>query len=242
MKSFLSQQQATENFGALHRKFRIQKDRLVTWGLEWDDEGKGAEGNIDETVARAGLTETVTSVLANVKEVTDELERVRSGVSKPGEKFQPQIFDEERYADLLKDLTASIDTLHDLSRTRRALARGEHPTFSATAQPQPMSRATSLTKRQSKAPSYEELSIIEPPVAQKPVAHYGDLAPRINANAIKNFCLRSLEMTCFLSDFLSLVAPIFLVSFAMNNFSTSSKTPLRDNSTYLASFSACEGV
>lgn len=184
VKSFLSQQQATEQFAALHRKFRIQKDRLVTWGLEWDDEGKGAETNIDETVERAGLTETVASVLANVKEVTDELEKVRSGVSKPGEKYQPSIFDEERYGDLLSDLTASVDTLYDLSRTRRALVRGEHPMLSA-AQPASMA-STTMSKRQSKAPSLSDSDASLVPTAPRSVySPYTGLPPRIDPTAFR---------------------------------------------------------
>ncbi|QIW94781.1 hypothetical protein AMS68_000299 [Peltaster fructicola] len=185
VKSFLSQQAATEQFSALHRKFRIQKDRLVTWGLEWDDEGKGAETNIDETVERAGLTETVTSVLANVKEVTDELEKVRSGVSKPGEKYQPSIFDEERYGDLLSDLTASIDTLYDLSRTRRALVRGEHPMLSNTTQQQ-ATQSTPMSKRQSKAPSFADSDITSAPAAPRAVySPYVGLPPIIDPSALR---------------------------------------------------------
>lgn len=194
VKSFLNQQEATANFAALHRKFRIQKDRLVTWGLEWSDEGKGAEASIDEPFARAGLTETVESVLANVKEVTDELEQVRSGISKPGEKYQPAIFDEARYGDLLKDLTTSIDTLYDLSRNRKALARGEYSTFgAATAQPhaRPLqARATTipLTRAQSKAPSTTDSNrtLVNPPAFTRSMSSpYAGLSPMIETTALR---------------------------------------------------------
>jgi hypothetical protein len=88
-------------------------------------------------VAKAGLTETVESVLRNIQEVTEEAERIKSAslpVTKPGEKYaqQPAVFDEARYEDLLRDLTTSIDILYDLSISRRALARGEHPSFDST--------------------------------------------------------------------------------------------------------------
>ena len=59
---------------ALHRKFRIQKDRLIAWGLEWSD--KGTHEDIDEGVERAGLTGTVTSVLGTIKDILDEAERM----------------------------------------------------------------------------------------------------------------------------------------------------------------------
>src|ERR1700761_2716873 len=77
------QSNATQQFAALHRKYRIQKDRLITWGLAWSDDEKGPDGNIDELVAKAGLTETVDSVLRNIKEVTDEAERIKAA-SAPG--------------------------------------------------------------------------------------------------------------------------------------------------------------
>ncbi|PNS17967.1 Hybrid signal transduction histidine kinase K [Sphaceloma murrayae] len=127
----------TPALNSLHRKFRIQKDRLITWGLEWSDEGKGPDGNIDENVARAGLTETVTSVLENIKEVLEQAERIRSAstpIRSPGwppvsvpEKAPLLAVDIPRYRDLVTDLTTSIDILYDLSRTRRALAAGSHP-------------------------------------------------------------------------------------------------------------------
>ena len=59
---------------ALHRKFRIQKDRLITWGVDWSDNSKGKQGDIDESVEEAGMTETVTSVLGTIKEILDEAE------------------------------------------------------------------------------------------------------------------------------------------------------------------------
>ncbi|KAH7377753.1 hypothetical protein BKA66DRAFT_156338 [Pyrenochaeta sp. MPI-SDFR-AT-0127] len=115
---------------ALHRKFRIQKDRLITWGVDWSDNSKGNQGDIDESVEQAGLTETVTSVLGTIKEILDEAERMHPGTPAPGgktlsgEKSRPDppswaAADRSRYEDLIKDLTTSIDILYDLSRTRR---------------------------------------------------------------------------------------------------------------------------
>ena len=130
----------------LHRKFRIQKDRLIAWGLEWSDEGKGEDGNIDASVARAGLTDIVASVLNNIKDTLEAAERIRfaslplrSHQSHQGwssatvdipEKPRWLAVDQSKYRDLVSDLTASIDTLYDLSRARRALAEGSHPSFS----------------------------------------------------------------------------------------------------------------
>src|ERR1700761_1494273 len=65
------------------------------------------------------------------------------------------------------------------------------------------------------------------------------------ASEICQFFIRSLEIICFLSLFLPLPPlPSCLISLAKNSFSTSSRTPLRDNSRYLSSRSssdcACE--
>ncbi|KAF4548871.1 Hypothetical protein D9617_25g062010 [Elsinoe fawcettii] len=135
----------TPALNSLHRKFRIQKDRLITWGLEWSDEGKGPDGNIDENIARAGVTETVTSVLENIKEVLEQAERIRSASTPTPrttgwhalapEKGPLLAVDIPRYRDLVTDLTTSIDILYDLSRTRRALAAGSHPFSSDNARP-----------------------------------------------------------------------------------------------------------
>ena len=103
-----AQQETPEQFWALQRKFRIQKDRFITWGLAWSDDSNGPNGDIDESVAKAGLTEIVESVLGNVREVINELDNVRTGgaILKAGETVtQPLPFDESRYTDLLKDLT-----------------------------------------------------------------------------------------------------------------------------------------
>jgi hypothetical protein len=118
----------------LLRKFRIQKDRLIAWGLEWSDNNtKGSQADIDEGVERAGLTGTVTSVLGTIKDIMDEAERVQppavaaGAKTLSGEKARPPTSDapswaaadRSRYEDLAKDLTASIDILYSLSQTRR---------------------------------------------------------------------------------------------------------------------------
>ncbi|KAF2454097.1 hypothetical protein BDY21DRAFT_291936 [Lineolata rhizophorae] len=131
---------------ALHRKFRIQKDRLIAWGVEWSDETAAAtpqEGSIDESVARAGLTETVTSVLSTIKDVLNEAEQMRSSSDgktapvtserqsekswgRPSRSWSAS--DRAKYEELAKDLTSGIDILYDLSRSRRAFMQGTYPT------------------------------------------------------------------------------------------------------------------
>ncbi|KAI0539001.1 hypothetical protein GGR58DRAFT_270480 [Xylaria digitata] len=113
---------------ALHRKLRIQKDRLVSWGLEWSDPNQSAE--IDESLNKAGLTDLVGSIMATIKDILAEAEPLWLSSKRPtgseksaektsGDRKAPLIvWDKGRFEDLVKDLTASIDTLCDLSRTR----------------------------------------------------------------------------------------------------------------------------
>ncbi|EMR65896.1 putative het-s domain protein [Eutypa lata UCREL1] len=117
---------------ALHRKLRIQKDRLVSWGLEWSDPNQTAE--IDESLSKAGLSDLVGSIMATIKDILAEAEplwlaskgNVTGGTvpeKTTGDKKTPLIvWDKGRFEDLVRDLTASIDTLCDLSRTRSEAA------------------------------------------------------------------------------------------------------------------------
>ncbi|KAK6815619.1 hypothetical protein PG987_016623 [Apiospora arundinis] len=113
---------------ALHRKLKIQKDRLVSWGLEWSDPSNQA-AEIDESLSKAGLSDLVGSIMSTIKDILAEAEPLwlsskrRIGEKEPerpiGDKKIPiVVWDKTRFEDLIKDLTASIDTLHDLSRTR----------------------------------------------------------------------------------------------------------------------------
>ena len=131
---------------SLHRKSRIQKDRLIAWGFDWQDNGSVSsdEGSIDETVERAGLTEVVSSVLESIMNILTDLESTQA-ITAPNvaqfhlEKTSPEIIslrrwtttDKAHYEDLIKDLTSAIDLLCELSRSRRstALTQKEPSTF-----------------------------------------------------------------------------------------------------------------
>ncbi|KOS21783.1 hypothetical protein ESCO_001547 [Escovopsis weberi] len=109
---------------ALYRKLRIQKDRFVSWGLEWSDPSQSAE--IDESLSKAGLSEVVGSIMSTIKDTLAEAEplwlsskRVVEGKRPSPDSKAPLVqWDKDRFKDLVRDLTASIDTLYDLSRTR----------------------------------------------------------------------------------------------------------------------------
>lgn len=126
---------------AMHRKLKIQKDRLVSWGLEWSDPSlQNAE--IDESLSKAGLSDLVGSIMSTIKDILAEAEPLwlsskrRVGEKEPekviGDRKAPiVVWDKGRFEDLIKDLTASIDTLHDLSRTRSSAATSARAARSA---------------------------------------------------------------------------------------------------------------
>ncbi|UKZ76955.1 hypothetical protein TrVFT333_004671 [Trichoderma virens FT-333] len=102
---------------ALYRKLRIQKDRFVSWGLEWSDPNQSAE--IDESLSKAGLSEVVGSIMSTIKDILAEAEPLWLSYKRVG-----------RFEDLIRDLTASIDTLYDLSRMRSSDAANHQVTKS----------------------------------------------------------------------------------------------------------------
>jgi hypothetical protein len=181
---------------ALHRKLRIQKDRLLTWGRDWSDNSKGRQGDIAEEVEQAGLTETVTSVLRTIKDILDEADRMQTGApvgkTLSGEKWQPAsdapawaAADRSRYEDLIKDLTTSNDILYDLSRTRReqrSVSRNSSPSpKTGIATPRP---AAPTAVYSSAAYSASDLTLVNPatfPInAQAKFAAQSNLPPKLN--------------------------------------------------------------
>lgn len=114
---------------ALNRRFRMQKDRLIAWGLEWTDSNDAsAEGPIGASVERAGLTDLVSSIMETLVSMIDEVERMKSHAATspaspmdyPPEKvFVWNAANMSQFEGLIVDITSSIDLLCDLSRSRR---------------------------------------------------------------------------------------------------------------------------
>ncbi|KAF3769680.1 hypothetical protein M406DRAFT_58930 [Cryphonectria parasitica EP155] len=114
---------------SLHRKLKIQNDRLVTWGLGWSDPGNA--DIIDDALSKAGVSEVVGSIMSNIKDILAEAEplwassrRQAGETSRPmGDKKIPIVpWDKTKFQELVRDLTTCIDTLYDLSRTRSSTA------------------------------------------------------------------------------------------------------------------------
>ncbi|KAL9098758.1 MAG: hypothetical protein Q9163_005640 [Psora crenata] len=154
---------------SLHLKLRIQKDRLVAWGIEWAD-SNAQQGDIDDSLDRAGISDLVASIMSSIRELLDDAEKVQPSFQPPGRlpdqkggflsmpnrEWSPE--DLARLADLVDSITTSIDTLCDLSRSTQAIreelpfghdkrklgssAKGSKP-HSRSSTPVPYSPATS---------------------------------------------------------------------------------------------------
>jgi len=123
---------------SLHLKLRIQKDRLVAWGLEWADSNADQTDDIDDSLDRAGISDLVASIMSSIRELVDETERLqpRSRSQLPGgypdhkagmllstnAQWTPPNL--ARLEDIVKDITTSIDTLCDLSRSQQIMRKG----------------------------------------------------------------------------------------------------------------------
>ncbi|OJJ31028.1 hypothetical protein ASPWEDRAFT_44971 [Aspergillus wentii DTO 134E9] len=128
----------------LHRSFRTQRDRLLAWGLDWSDASAAQPNDIDESLTQAGFSDVVASVMSSIQELLNEAERLqhvgapelppkgssragstskeKEGLSNLPVKTHWTNEDINRSKTLLKDLTACIDTLYDLSRSRRNMS------------------------------------------------------------------------------------------------------------------------
>ena len=100
---------------SLYRKLRIQKDRLISWGLGWSDPTESPD--IDESLSKAGLSDVVGSVMSTIKDILAEAEplwqsskRVSEpprGSEKSGDqKLSLVVWDRSRFEDLVRDLTS----------------------------------------------------------------------------------------------------------------------------------------
>ncbi|MCJ1276425.1 hypothetical protein MMC21_004230 [Puttea exsequens] len=126
-----------EQYSSLHRKLKIQKDRLVAWGLEWADSKADRSDDIDTSLDRAGISDLVASIMTSINELLEEAERIqpqsrppprasfpneKAGlIDGPSTQWTPSSL--ARLDDITKDITTSIDTLCDLSRSQQILRK-----------------------------------------------------------------------------------------------------------------------
>ena len=110
-------------------KLRIQKDRFIAWGLEWGDSNATQSGDIDGSLDRAGISDLVASIMSSIRESLAEADRIQLQRSSLDIKVESVVKTDvkwdatelTRLGEIVKDMTASIDTLCDLSRTQQVL-------------------------------------------------------------------------------------------------------------------------
>lgn len=126
---------------SLHRSFRTQRDRLLAWGLDWSDASAAQPNDIDESLTQAGFSDVVASVMSSIQELLSEAERLQqagtSDLPRKATQASPPTKDGlgaipmkthwtnkdiERSKTILVELTGCIDTLYDLSRSRRNMS------------------------------------------------------------------------------------------------------------------------
>ncbi|KAJ5103073.1 hypothetical protein N7532_003602 [Penicillium argentinense] len=145
---------------ALHQSFQKQRDRLLAWGLDWSDASAAQPNDIDESLTAAGFSDVVESVMSSIQDLLNEAERVQHidppllpskerKVDLPSKdtlgtrplKTQWTERDISRSKTILSDLTACIDTLYDLSSSRRTMASSmssnKHSGSASTRRPRP---------------------------------------------------------------------------------------------------------
>ena len=115
---------------SLHRELRTQKDRLLAWGLGWSDQAQ--TGDIDGSLDRAGVSDLVASLMSSIRQLFDEAAELQTpknidrsvsygDIKAPGKLTPASISSADtlnRLEQILKDLTALIDTLCDVSQPR----------------------------------------------------------------------------------------------------------------------------
>ena len=131
-EQIIQEQVAHPQVSSLHLKLRIQKDRLVSWGIEWAD-SNAQQGDIDNSLDRAGISDLVSSIMLSIRELLDDAEKLQPSFQPPGRlpdqkggflSMPNRQWTSEDLAlleDLVKSITTSIDTLCDLSRSTQAM-------------------------------------------------------------------------------------------------------------------------
>jgi hypothetical protein len=123
---------------ALHREFRVQKDRLLAWGLQWSDSNAAPSPDveIDQKLDQAGLGHVVALVMSDIQKLLIESEMIQN----PHTTFQRKMSaghmdaktsngkndltsdDIAKSRSLLSQLVTCIDSLYKLSESRRSLS------------------------------------------------------------------------------------------------------------------------
>lgn len=201
----IEQEKNSPEVDALQRKFRIQTSRLRAWGLQWSDNSQGKQdADIDESLEAAGLTDTVRDVLRTIQDILNEAGRMQHtvphGAAKSGTGEKGGLPRDSRtwaasewrsrYESLAAELTTSIDTLYDISRSRqfiRERSRGTSPDVKTV--PPYQRSAKSAPVFTSTDYNASDLTLINPstihdfgPLDTRPVGH---LPPKLSPHLLR---------------------------------------------------------
>lgn len=119
-------------FLSLKGSIRTQTDRLLAWGLDWSDASAAQPNDIDESLTRAGFSDVVESVMSSIQDHLNDADRL---LKNTGFKSSWTADDIRHSKALVSDLTACIDTLYDLSRSRRDMTASMSPSGSRSIPP-----------------------------------------------------------------------------------------------------------
>ncbi|KAL8708506.1 MAG: hypothetical protein Q9220_006664 [cf. Caloplaca sp. 1 TL-2023] len=153
----------TTSHTATHTKLKIQKDRLIAWGLAWEDShnAQDGDGDIDNSLDKAGISDLVASIMSSIQDLLERADAIQPQRSTsfpgpfPSEKAglaarhhsQWSLRDLNELSDIVQDLTTSIDTLCDLSRSRHAFGQTHQTHLPSAQSPFSSERATSKERR-----------------------------------------------------------------------------------------------
>ncbi|KAI4155914.1 MAG: hypothetical protein LQ340_000640 [Diploschistes diacapsis] len=116
-EALVQPRQSGPELSHLHLKLRIQKDRLIAWGIQWSDRS-AQTGDIDQSLVKAGISDLVASIMCSIRELLDEAESLQPPGPTAHVSEDWTTANIRRLEEILKDLTTSIDTLCDLSRSK----------------------------------------------------------------------------------------------------------------------------
>ncbi|KKA28112.1 hypothetical protein TD95_002314 [Thielaviopsis punctulata] len=123
----------------LCRKVKILKNRLASWSTEWTTPHQPLD--LDAILPKVGLSDVFGSVMLTIQDILRELEAMWDSAQQQrlidesplamaaaGDSKKPMAkWDKGHFANLVHDLTVSIDTLYDISRAWRSDHNGLAP-------------------------------------------------------------------------------------------------------------------
>ncbi|THC97646.1 hypothetical protein EYZ11_002872 [Aspergillus tanneri] len=175
--------------------------KTSSWGLDWSDASAAQPNDIDESLTQAGFSDVVASVMSSIQDLLNKAERLqhtetsdlppkggradppsKDALSRLPVKTQWTNEDINRSKNLLAELTACIDTLYDLSHSRRNMTSSGQ---SAWARQYPISPAPVADSKSYHGSSFETKQMYSNSKAKEvfdysPFSHHGLDQPKLD--------------------------------------------------------------